>query len=101
MKYLLGLATGIVIGAAGAVAYSVATGKDLRELAKEVRANIEGADVSEIGRRIDAGMAEVEATVADRINEIRGVDEHAAADEAAPLDSPQAVSADAPEAAPA
>ena len=35
MKFIVGLATGIVLGAAGAVAYSVKSGQDLREVVPE------------------------------------------------------------------
>ena len=43
MKFILGLLTGLVLGAVGAVAYSVPTGRDLREEYAGIRGDIDTA----------------------------------------------------------
>lgn len=68
----MGMAAVFLVAAIAFVAYSRATGKDLREIAKDVQTNVEGVDVSGIGKRINEGVATVEATVSERIEEIRG-----------------------------
>lgn len=104
MKYLFGLATGIVIGIAGAIAYSIMTGTDLRELAKDVRSDIDKVDVSAVGKAIDVRMATIEAAVVDRINELRGVEAEPETPAAAPgagTPAGQEAAAPEPETAPA
>ena len=90
MRFIVGLAAVFAVAALAVVAFSLATGKDLGELAKDVKKDIEGVDVSTIGKRVNEVVATVEAATSERIDEIRGAakDVEAAAadkrDEAAP-----------------
>jgi hypothetical protein len=72
MRFIVGLAAVIAVAALAVLAFSVATGKDLGELAKDVRKDIDDIDVSTIGKRINEGVATVEAAMSERIDEIRG-----------------------------
>ena len=73
MRALLGIAAVFVMAALAVVAYSVATGKDLREIAKGVQKDFDNVDVSGIGKRINEGVATVEGALTERIDDIRGV----------------------------
>jgi hypothetical protein len=89
MRFIVGLVAMLAVAALAVVAYSVATGKDLGELAKDVQKNIDDVDVDAIRKRINEGVATVESAVSKRSDEIRDAAadvEAAAADklEAAP-----------------
>ena len=71
MKFIVGLATGIVLGAAGAVAYSVKSGQDLRELYQGVRSDIEKGDLDALGARFESGIADLQAQMEERINQVK------------------------------
>ena len=72
MRFIVGLAAVFAVAALAVVAFSLATGKDLGELAKDVKKDIEGVDVSTIGKRVNEVVATVEAATSERIDEIRG-----------------------------
>jgi len=71
MKFIVGLATGIVIGAAGAVAYSVKSGQDLRETFEGVRSDIQKGDFDALGSRLEKGFNDMQAQLDERIGQIR------------------------------
>jgi gas vesicle protein len=71
MKFIVGLATGMVLGAAGAVAYSVKSGQDLREAYQSVRSDIEKGDLDALGARFESGFAELQALMEERINQVK------------------------------
>jgi gas vesicle protein len=71
MKFLVGLATGIVLGAAGAVAYSIKTGTDLRESLEGVRADLEKRDLDALSARFESGLSELQAVMDERLNQIK------------------------------
>jgi gas vesicle protein len=62
MRFTLGLVTGAALGLAGAVAYSVWSGRDLREVYADVRTSLEKGD---LGTR----LAEAQAGIGERIGE--------------------------------
>ena len=64
MRFTIGLLTGAAVGLAGAVAYSVWSGRDLRDVYAQVRASLETED---LGTR----LAEVQAGIGERIGEVR------------------------------
>lgn len=86
MKFIVGLLTGLALGAAGAVAYSVTTGRDLREVYAELRSTIDARDSEAPGMRLEARFAEVQSRIEDRVAQVRGqaapVVSDAAADQA-------------------
>ena len=71
MKFTLGLLTGVAIGAAGAVAYSVTTGRDLRDVYEQVRTSLADTDGDRAGLRLDARFADAQARIEDRIAQVR------------------------------
>ena len=72
MKFILGLLTGIVLGAVGAVLYSVSTGRDLREEYAGLRGDIDNRDFEALGNRLEARLNELQATFQERANQIQG-----------------------------
>jgi hypothetical protein len=71
MKFVVGFIGGVVVGAAGAVAYSVRSGRDLREAFEEVRTDINKRDFDALGARLEAGVAEIQAMLETRMKEVR------------------------------
>jgi gas vesicle protein len=107
MKFVVGFLAGLVLGAVGAVAYSVQSGRDLREAFEEVRSDISNRDLEALGTRLEARFADMQVLLESRISQVRerasasvdGADEaaHAAVEDAA--QAAQAAVADAAEAA--
>lgn len=71
MKFIVGFVTGAVVGAIGAVAYSVQSGRDLREAFEEVRTEVSNRDIDAIGKRIETAVAEMQAQFETRITAVR------------------------------
>jgi gas vesicle protein len=71
MKFILGLLTGTVIGAVGAVAYSMQTGRDLRDALDDVRADLNSRDLDALGSRLEARFNEMQAQIESRIGQVR------------------------------
>ncbi|HET7830083.1 MAG TPA: hypothetical protein VFL03_11020 [Candidatus Limnocylindrales bacterium] len=71
MKFVTGLLTGIALGAAGAVYYSVKSGKDLRATYDEVRAEIDARNYEALGARIERGFADLQTEIEERMNQVR------------------------------
>ncbi len=85
MKVVVGFLGGLVIGAVGAVAYSVQTGRDLREVYEEVRSEIGKGDLDALGARVESAVAEMQVQLEARIAQVR--DLAAAASEEAPAEA--------------
>ncbi len=75
MKFILGLLTGLVLGAVGTVAYSLQTGRDLREAFEEVRSDLDRRDFDALGSRLEARVSELQTRLEERIAQVR---DHAA-----------------------
>jgi gas vesicle protein len=71
MKFILGLLTGTVIGAVGAVAYSMQTGRDLRDAIDDVRADLNSRDLDALGSRLEVRFNEMQAQIESRIGQVR------------------------------
>lgn len=71
MKFIFGLLTGIVLGAVGAVAYSMRTGRDLRDALDDVRADLNSRDLDALGSRLEARFNEMQAQIESRISQVR------------------------------
>jgi len=71
MKFVIGLLAGIAIGAAGAVLYSVKSGRDLREALDDVRGELEKRDVDALGARLETRFAAMQAQLEERIGQVR------------------------------
>ncbi len=71
MKFVVGFLAGLVIGAVAAVAYSVQSGRDLREAFDEVRSDLNNRDLEALGSRLEARFAEMQAQLESRIGQVR------------------------------
>ena len=71
MKFFVGLTTGLVLSAAGAVIYSVKSGRDLREAFEEIRSEMNRRDVDALGARLEARVTEIQAHLEERIAQVR------------------------------
>lgn len=60
MKFIIGFLSGMVVGAAGAVAYSVQTGRDLREVADEIRSDLSKRDLDALGARLEGSVSDLQ-----------------------------------------
>jgi gas vesicle protein len=71
MKFVTGLLTGVALGAAGAVYYSVKSGKDLRATFDDVRGEIDARNYDALGARIERGFADLQTQIEERMNQVR------------------------------
>jgi gas vesicle protein len=71
MKFFVGLLLGLVLGAVGAIAYSVQTGRDLREAYEEVRSDLTSRDIEALGSRLEARFAQMQSQLEERIGQVR------------------------------
>ena len=71
MKFVTGLLTGVALGAAGAVYYSVKSGRDLRSMYEEIRAEVDAGNYEALGQRVERGFTEIQAEIEDRVNQVR------------------------------
>ena len=83
MKFVIGFLGGLVVGAVGAVAYSVQTGKDLREIVDEVRSDLSKRDLDALGARLETRVSEMQKELESRIAAVKEK-ASAAVDEASP-----------------
>ncbi len=83
MKFVIGFLGGLVVGAVGAVAYSVQTGRDLREIVDEVRSDLSKRDLDALGSRLETRVSEMQKELEGRIAAIKER-ASAAVDEAGP-----------------
>ncbi len=71
MKFIVGLLTGVILGAVGAVVYSAKSGRDLRETYEDVRSDLGSRDFDALGSRLEARFTEMQAQLEQRISEVR------------------------------
>jgi len=71
MKFAFGFLSGMVVGAAGAVLYSVKTGRDLREEYEQIRSDIQGRDMDALGSLLESRFKELQSMVEERIAQAR------------------------------
>jgi gas vesicle protein len=71
MKFITGLLTGVALGAAGAVYYSVKSGRDLRSMYEEIRAEVDAGNYEALGQRVERGFADIQAEIETRVNQVR------------------------------
>lgn len=71
MKFIVGLLAGLVLGAVAAVAYSVQTGRDLREEFEGVRSDLSRRDLDALGARLESRVTELQAVLETRMSEVR------------------------------
>ena len=66
-----GSSPGWSLGTVGAVAYSVQSGRDLREAFDEVRSDLNNRDLEALGSRLEARFSEMQAQLESRIGQVR------------------------------
>jgi gas vesicle protein len=71
MKLIVGFLAGLVVGAVGAVAYSVQSGRDLREAYQEVRDDLSKRDLDALGARLESRVTEMQTQLEARIAQVR------------------------------
>jgi gas vesicle protein len=71
MKLIVGFLAGLVVGAMGAVMYSVQSGRDLRETYQEVRDDLSKRDLDALGARLESRVTEMQAQLEARIAQVR------------------------------
>ena len=71
MKFVTGLLTGLALGAAGAVYYSVKSGRDLRSMYEEIRSEVDAGNYEALGQRVERGFADIQAEIETRVNQVR------------------------------
>ncbi len=71
MKFIVGLLAGTVLGAVAAVAYSVQTGRDLREEYEGVRSDLSRRDLDALGARLESRVTELQSVLETRMSEVR------------------------------
>lgn len=71
MRFIVWVLVGIVIGAAGAVIYSVKSGRDLREALDDVRADLEKRDMDAFGSRLEARFTAMQAQLEERMGQVK------------------------------
>ncbi len=71
MKFIVGFLAGLVVGAIGAVAYSVQSGRDLREAYQDVRDDLSKRDIDALGARLESRVTEMQAQLETRITQVR------------------------------
>jgi gas vesicle protein len=71
MGFFMGLLVGLVTGAAGAVLYTVQTGRDLRQEFELMRSEIQQRDFDALGRHLEDRFRELQAGLEERIAQAR------------------------------
>ena len=85
LRFIIGLVTGVAIGAAAATATQGQSGQDLRAEFERIRADIEKRDFEALGNHLEERFKELQASIEEKINEASAEAEAAedAAEEAA------------------
>ncbi len=83
-----------MLGAVGAVAYSVTTGRDLREEYAQLRGDIDARDFEALGNRLEQRLNELQTTLQERVNQIQGAST-SNGDAGAALDNARSAASDA------
>jgi small subunit ribosomal protein S3 len=71
VKFIIGFLGGLVVGAAGAIAYSMQTGRDLREIVDDVRSDLSKRDLDALGARLEGRVSEMQKELEGRIAAIK------------------------------
>ena len=66
MSFIIGLLSGLLVGAAGAVMYSVQTGRDLRQEFEQARREIDQRDFDALGRHLEERFKELQSSLEER-----------------------------------
>jgi gas vesicle protein len=78
----MGLLTGLVVGAVGAVFYSIQTGRDLRDEFEEVRTQVQKGDFEALSNLLEDRFKELQTGLDERLAQFREAASKAADDAA-------------------
>jgi gas vesicle protein len=71
MSFIVGLLSGLLVGAAGAVLYTVQTGRDLRQEFDQVRTEIQQRDFDALGKHLEERFKELQTGLEERLAQAR------------------------------
>jgi gas vesicle protein len=71
MGFIIGLLSGLLVGAAGAVLYTVQTGRDLRQEFDQARAEIQQRDFDALGKHLEERFRELQTSLEERFAQAR------------------------------
>jgi gas vesicle protein len=71
MGFIIGLLSGLLVGAAGAVLYTVQTGRDLRQEFDQVRSEIQQRDFDALGKHLEERFKELQTGLEERLAQAR------------------------------
>jgi gas vesicle protein len=80
--FIMGLLTGLVVGAVGAVFYSIQTGRDLRDEFEEVRTQVQKGDFEALSSLVEDRFKELQTGLDERLAQFREAASKAADDAA-------------------
>jgi gas vesicle protein len=87
MGFFMGLLVGLVTGAAGAVLYTVQTGRDLRQEFEQMRSEVQQRDFDALGKHLEDRFRELQSGLEERITQARDTAAKAADDTAEAVES--------------
>ena len=87
MGFFMGLLVGLVTGAAGAVLYTVQTGRDLRQEFELMRTEVQQRDFDALGKHLEDRFRELQSGLEERITQARDTASKAADDTAEAVES--------------
>lgn len=87
MRFTMGLSIGLVAGAAGAVYYSLQTGRDLREEFRQIRHEVQQRDFEALGSHLEDRFKELQAGIEERLSQTSRTAKEAASDSAEAVQS--------------
>ena len=87
MGFFMGLLVGLVTGAAGAVLYTVQTGRDLRQEFELMRTEVQQRDFDALGKHLEDRFRELQSGLEERITQARDTASKAADDTAETVES--------------
>lgn len=71
MGFFMGLLVGLVTGAAGAVLYTVQTGRDLRQEFEQMRSEVQQRDFDALGKHLEDRFRELQTGLEERVGQAR------------------------------
>jgi gas vesicle protein len=71
MGFIIGVLSGLLVGAAGAVLYTVQTGRDLRQEFDQVRSEIQQRDFDALGKHLEERFKELQTGLEERLGQAR------------------------------
>ena len=95
MGFFMGLLVGLVTGAAGAVLYTVQTGRDLRQEFEIMRSEVQQRDFDALGKHLEDRFRELQSGLEERLAQARETASKAADDVASGAGSNDTASGEA------